>query len=107
MTEVLAISWPGLSGRKYIYWIYEIGTVFDPAPGNFIFMKEVEPYTWEPVYIGQTSDLHELALDEYTRPCIHFHGATHISVHESSEFEQARRTEVSDLIKNYSPVCNN
>ena len=106
MMEVLAMSWPGLSGRKYVYWIYEIGTVFAPAPGNYIFMKEVQSHTWEPVYIGQTADLQSLTDDEYIKPDIRLNGATHICVHESSESEEDRRTEVSDLVKNYYPVCN-
>ena len=107
ITEVPAIQWPGLSGRKYVYWIYDIGTIYAPAPGNFIFIKEVEPYMWEPVYVGQTADLHEIPFEEYTRPCIRLHGATHVCVHESSDYEDARLTEVSDIIKNYHPVCNN
>ncbi|MFC1845817.1 hypothetical protein ACFLYM_00180 [Chloroflexota bacterium] len=107
MTELLAMEWPGLSGRKYVYWIYDIGTVFAPAEGNYIFMKEVSSHTWEPVYIGQTADLHDLPENEYTMPCIRLEGATHVCVHESSEDEDVRRAEVSDLIRNYYPVCNN
>ena len=105
--EAPAMKWPGMSGRKYVYWIYEIGTIFAPAEGNYIFMKEVCPHTWEPVFIGQTADLHDLPIVEYTMSCIRFNGATHVCVHESSEDEEVRRTEVSDLIKNYYPICNN
>lgn len=106
MTEVHAIEWPGISGRKYSYWIYEIGTVFAPAPGNYIFVKEVEPYTWEPVYVGQTSDLHNLPAAEYIMPCIHDQGATHVCVHETGDDEEDRCTEVLDLVSNYCPECN-
>lgn len=34
MTEAPIIMWSGLSGKKYKYWIYPIGSSFKKEPGQ-------------------------------------------------------------------------
>ena len=100
------IQWTGESGTKYGYWIHSINTTFSESPANYIFAKVTEPNTWEPIYIGQTGNIAERLEDQYKKECIQRNGATHIHIHKSSSSEEKRKTEETDLINNYHPVCN-
>ncbi|MBI2328261.1 MAG: hypothetical protein HYU85_01195 [Chloroflexi bacterium] len=58
------IDWPGKSGKKYHYWIYDLGTKHDPVPANYVFTKETEQGTFRPIkgikgigYHNETSQL--------------------------------------------------
>ena len=98
--------WEGASGKKYGYWIYEIGTTFKDTPGNYIYAKETKPRYWRPVYIGQTSSLSDRLADHDKEACAKRNGATHIHAHTSSDSERDRRAEENDLIDKWDPVCN-
>lgn len=100
------IVWEGKSGNKYSYWIHKIGTGFKDAPGNYIYAKEISPGRWKPVYIGQTSSLSDRLGNHEKEGCATRNGATHIHAHTSSSSEAARLGEEIDLIKRWSPVCN-
>jgi len=102
----MTINWPGSSGAKYKFDIYEIGTNFNSLPGNYVFSKETKPGMWAPIYIGQTKDLSERFNDHHKMEMITRHGATHIHVHDNHYGEQARLIEEADLIKRWSPPCN-
>lgn len=99
----LRIEWEGKSGKKYKYYIEEIESSFKAVPGNYIFSKEVEPHKWKPIYIGQTGDLSERFNNHHKKECIEKEDATHIHVHSSSEDEDVRKEEESDLIERWNP----
>lgn len=93
--------------ESYGYWIYPIGTYFDPVPANYIYAKQTQPGFWASVYIGETGDLSERPLAEHHKEsCILAHGATHIHVHRSSPSAHERQIEESNLIEKWHPVCN-
>lgn len=101
------IYWEGESGKEYLYWIHRIGTYFADEPGNVIYAKEVEPESWTPLYIGQTSSLEKrLADDHQKEACAKRNGATHVHVHTNRTGESRRRAEEADLIAKWKPVCN-
>lgn len=100
------IEWEGITGRKYKYWIYEIGHPLKAVPGNYVFAKETKPNTFRPIYIGQTGDLSERFDDHHKMPCIKKEGATHIHAHESSKDKTDRLTEETDLVRRLNPICN-
>lgn len=100
------ISWTGMSGQKYNYWVYRIGTTFKDKPGNYIFAKVSTPGKWLPLYIGETDSLAERIPNHEKLPCVKRNGGTHIHVHISSSSETTRRTEESDLIAKWDPPCN-
>lgn len=100
------IKWEGKSGSTYGYWIYPLGKDFNDQPGNYIYAKQTEPGRWRPLYIGQTSSLKDRLADHEKEACATRNGATHIHAHVNSGGEAARRTEESDLIEKWSPVCN-
>lgn len=106
MSETPTISWTGLSGKKYGYWIYKIGASFKEEPGNYIFAKETQTGYWSPSYIGETVNLDMRLGDHEKEACARKHGATHIHAHLNSAGEKARRLEENDLIRKYNPPCN-
>ena len=101
------IDWEGISGKKYKYWIYDIGyDKFDPVPANYIFTKEPKPRTHEPIYIGETEDISERFDYHHKIDCIRRNGATHIHAHKSNSDKEIRCLEESDLINKWKPICN-
>ena len=104
-TATQTVNWPGQSGERYTYYVYDIRTKFNSAPGNYIFAKLVNG-RWSPVYIGETSDLSERFDNHHAMPCIKRNGATHIHAHRNDSGVNARRAEESDLIRNFKPSCN-
>ncbi len=105
-TKTETVSWPGKSGRKYLYWVYKLPLNIRDDPGNYIFAKENSPGKWTPVYIGETKDLSERFDDHHKMPCIEQNGATHIHVRVNKDGERARRAEVATLIAEWHPPCN-
>jgi hypothetical protein len=104
-----AIMWPGVSGKKYKYWIYPIGEPFIAEPGNYIFAKETSPRKWTAVYVGETDNLGRRLNnpDSHEKmPCIRNYGGTHIHAHKSSDSGVTRRNEESDIRDNWNPKCN-
>ena len=98
--------WEGSSGKKYGYWMHEIGTSFKDGPGNYIYTKETQPGYWRPPYIEQTSSLADRLADHEEEAYAKRNGATHIQAHTSSDSEQVCRGEKADLIGKWDPVCN-
>ena len=105
MDNTKTIFWEGKSEEKYEYWIYQIDTSFKEEGSNYIFAKEVEPKSWEPIYIGQTNNLNQRLENHEKERCAIEYGATHIHAHLNNN-EQNRLSEEKDLIDNYHPDCN-
>ena len=38
---ITTIKWPGASGQRYTYHVYDWPTTFKSVPGNYIFCKIV------------------------------------------------------------------
>jgi hypothetical protein len=100
------IKWEGQSGEMYKYWILPIDASLKEEPGNYIFAKQTQDGSWRPVYIGQTSNLDGRLSDHNEEKCAQRNGATHVHAHTSSSKEKVRRSEESDLIRRFQPVCN-
>ena len=98
--------WVGASGTEYKYWIYPIGTNFKDEPGNYIYAKAIPQGHWAPIYIGETSSLHDRLADHEKLPCVNSHGGTHVHAHITSGGRQARLAEESDLLHRRDPPCN-
>ena len=106
MDTTPTISWPGLSGQEYTYWIFPIETRLKDEPGNYIFAKEARPGFWVPCYIGQTSNLNQRLENHEKENCARRNGATHIHAHITNGGESARKAEEKDLILKWKPTCN-
>ena len=106
MTHEGTINWPGASGTQYKYWIYPIGTTFRDEPGNYIFAKRTSSGKWTPVYIGETQSLGDRLPNHEKLPCVKRTGGTHVHAQITSGGQQARLAEEADLLRNFSPPCN-
>lgn len=99
-----------LEGRVRQGYVYPLprdwNLNFKAEAANYIFAKVSPQNYWQPIYIGQTSDLSERFDNHHAQPCISRNGATHIHAHTNSAGEQARRAEETDLIQDHSPPCN-
>ena len=109
MADETKITWTGKSGKKYAYWLANIGDTFNAVPGNYIFVKETQPGSWKAIYIGETKDLDDRLSnpDSHEKmPCAKREGATHICNHSNDRGQKDRRDEESDLIASENPPCN-
>ncbi|MCG7923252.1 MAG: hypothetical protein N0C81_14850 [Candidatus Thiodiazotropha lotti] len=100
------IDWPGLSGKNYTYFIYQLPhNSFKKSPGNYIFCKVVNN-EWVPVYFGETEDLSERFDTHHASACIKRNGASHIHVHITRGDKRVRLAEETDLRQHYETACN-
>jgi len=107
MTDAPSIDWPGKSGTKYRYRIYDINQTFKKSPANYIYAKKNGEGKWVPIYIGETGDLSDRTTDaHHQEDCITRNGATHRHVHSSSSNKQTRLNEETDLRNNFNTPCN-
>ena len=101
------MTWTGLSGWTYRFWLYPIGTRFGPTGSNYIYVKRRPgtPY-WDPVYIGETENMANRHIStHHQRNAIMANGATHIFVHVNND-ERARLDEETDLRHAWPTPCN-
>lgn len=100
-------TWYGKSGKEYKYDIYQIGTLFDSGPGNYVFARyESDIKNYIPIYVGQTADLSDTFDDHHKMPCIQRNRASFICIRRSSSSEKNRMAEEADLIARLHPICN-
>jgi hypothetical protein len=106
--ETPMIYWKGKSGASYRYWILPIaiGRNLKPEPGNYIFAKETEPRVWDPVYVGETTNLSQRFDNHRHDEWISKSGATHIHAHVNVCGDQARHDEEADIRHFYNPTFN-
>lgn len=101
------ILWPGSSKRNYRYWIFPLNQVFNPSqPCNYIFARKNQAGLWEPVYIGEASDIQERFDTHEKWPSINLHGATHVMAHTTLGGKAVRLAEETDLRQNWWTPCN-
>ena len=100
------ILWKGQSGEEYKYWISEIDSTYKHVAGNYILVKETEPNTFNPLYIGESGDLADRLPGHEKWPCANSHGVTHVCSHTNNSGESVRRQEEVDLIAEWQPPCN-
>lgn len=102
--------WTGESGRVYTYLIHALVEGCDlevgRGPGNFIFARFDPLLEWQPVFIGQTSDLGARLNDHRTRASAAARGATHVHAHVNLGGARALLDEEQDLVEAYKPPCN-
>ncbi len=101
-----SISWPGESGKEYLYHVYPNGMPFRPVPGNYIYAKETEGGCWIALYIAQTRDLSQRLEGYGKQEQALQNGATHLHVHIASGSQAARCDEERDLILRWRPTLN-
>jgi len=104
MPKETTITLKGASGQSYDFDVYPWNTSFKAIGAVYTVLKRNAP-NFSILYIGQTGDLSERFDNHHQRSCFDRNGKTHIGIHlESSE---SRRFDIeTDLVRNYSPTCN-
>ncbi len=108
--QPLSMQWEGESGATYTYHIWPFGQSFNPGqPGNYIISRahvEDGRAVHEPIYIGETSVgfRERFAAHEHAK-CFVDQGATNMLVRTNSS-KTAREAEETDLLRRWSPPCN-
>ena len=104
MPKETTVTLKGASDRSYDVDVYPWGTSFKAVGAVYTVLKRSGTNS-SILYIGQTGDLSDRFDYHHKRPCFDRNGKTHIGIHlESAE---SRRIDIeTDLVRNYSPICN-
>lgn len=98
-TLIDLVTWRGISGIPYLYWVLPLDSKFKAVDGNYVFAKRNVLGGWDAVYIGQ-GELSTRA-DFRHHPMGSFileKGATHVHVRESPSLLE-RMTEWADILE--------
>ena len=99
----------GASGRIYTLEVFPIGTAFKPRPGVYVFARSDAYRRWEPIYIGQTTNLddrlREHLSDHRNLNCIKAAKPTHVHVMAVSDPRERQEIE-RDIVAALHPLCN-
>jgi hypothetical protein len=102
---MITVTMTGLSGRIYLYGVYDYNGSWNDIPGNYAFAHKNGQGFWVLSYLG--------IADSYSnRMCSHERwldarmlGATHVLAHVNKDVK-AREAEERDLIAKYNPPLN-
>ena len=106
VTQNTTVTFTGIDGTTYKYWVYPVETDFVAKPGNYCFGSQGSDGRIKPLYFGETENLSERFAGHHKMPCAVQHGINVICAHTSSSSASKRRAEESDLIARYAPPCN-
>ena len=102
--EITAV---GESGTKYTYTLFDLNTIWNDVPGNYMFVRQDKDGGIIAIYIGQTGSLKtRLTSDHEKLECANSHGMTHYLAHTNTGGVSVRLAEEQDLIEHYNPPCN-
>ena len=103
-TETLTVE--GLSGTKYKFNIYPIGTNFKDVGGVYTYTKENNDDTHTLLYVGRTESFQDrLGPDHHKYYCVIRNGGTHICTHRNDDEDVQKRIE-RDILQKHSTPCN-
>jgi excinuclease UvrABC nuclease subunit len=108
MSNASTLDLTGSSGKKYKFYVYELGTSFKKVGGVYAITKRTSSQgsnSHSVIYIGKTDDLSERFDNHHKQDCVDKNGANRICVRQV-ESEADRDSIEKDLIKNYQPKCN-
>lgn len=101
------VFYTGLSGTMYRYQIFGIdGDQFAAIAGNCAFSRCNHAGLWFPLYFGETEDFSSRFANHDKISLAKIHGATNIHIRVNLGGVDSRRTEETDLIRRYKPICN-
>ncbi len=109
MAKLATMTFTGASETKYEFDVYSRDINFQKVAAVYFITKRTQEsaggYTHIPIYVGQTNDLSERFDDHHKASCFKRHGANCICTYREDDETKRLRIE-SDLISQYSPLCN-
>lgn len=104
MPKETTITLQGASGRTYDFDVYPWNTSFNAIGAVYAVLNQ-NGSNFTILYIGQTGDLSDRFDNHHKQGCFDRHNKTHIAIHP--EPSESRRFDIeADLVRNYSPPCN-
>ncbi len=104
MPKESTIKLKGNSGHSYDFDVYPWNTSFRAIGAVYAVLKR-NGSNFSVLYIGQTSDLSERFDSHHKQDCFNRNRKTHIAIHV--EPSESRQFDIeTDLVRNYSPTCN-
>lgn len=104
MSKETTVTLKGASGRSYNFDVFPWGTSFNAVGAVYSVLKR-NASNFTILYIGQTGDLSDRFDNHHKQSCFDRNGKNHIGVHRESS--ESRRFDIeTDLVRNYSPICN-
>jgi hypothetical protein len=106
---LVPIYWSGLA-KRYKFQLDQIGAIYRPIPGVYIFCRLAPNGRWNPVYVGETDNLFRRLTDQlrlhhcWQRICVE--RATHISTLHVPGADALRLMIETDLRRSLNPPCN-
>lgn len=103
------ITWKGISGLPYTFYLYPNGQEFNPVSGVYIFCRPISLVIWEALYVGEAQSLKDRLNtgisnhDGYRRATTA--GMTHIAAMAVLGDAERLRIE-TDLRHGLNPSCN-
>ncbi len=109
MTKISNAAFKGASGNEYPFNVYPFNTTFKEVAAVYIVSyrhkKPTEGYIHTFIYIGQTDNLKERFENHHQANCFKENKANVICTHQEDDAKKRLEIE-SDLLKNYSSICN-
>jgi hypothetical protein len=103
------VTWTGKSGTAYEFEIYELGQIFNPVSGVYIFCRPLGLMAYTALYVGEAQSLYDRLNagrsnhDGLKRAA--GAGATHVAVMRTYD-ESYRLSVETDLRHGLDPECN-
>jgi hypothetical protein len=100
----------GISGRHYVFEVYNFGAPFPIVQGIYEFVQ-FKNAIYYAKYIGESGDFSDRIYINLTKhealECAKKHGATHIAVMKTTGLTRQQRISIeTDIRKNYPTPCN-
>ena len=109
MAKIATAVFSGLSGIKYSFNVYPIGTDFKAVGAVYYFTKRTinsqNLGEHDIIYVGITNDLSTRFEDHHKKSCYERQNANCICIHQEEKEKERMKIE-EDLIKKHKPHCN-
>ena len=105
MNTVSTCVWYGESGKSYEYQIFSVESIFRDVGGNYILCDRDVMGDWDPLFIGEATNLFQHLGDSERQQWIRMQGVTHVHAHIGRD-ESQRLEESQDLLARFSPALN-
>lgn len=100
--QTITIS--GKSKRTYKFDLYPKSYSWNSVAGVYLVLRQ-SMSKYDPIYIGETSDLGDRFQNHHKRTCFERNGWTHLGFLHEKNLKKRRAIE-SDILGNYKWYCN-
>ena len=109
MARIATLTLTGISGTKYQFNVYPLGTNFKATGAVYAITKRtVKPDdggSHDEIYVGQTHDISERFDNHHKADCFTRYNANCVCIHQDDN-ENSRLAKENDLIQAYDLPCN-